>query len=168
MLGLKQLASDPSVLGLTRVLSSSISELLFAALAPGPFRSWFWVTNSVASGTSCVGLDDLAGREGPFHLGFVNVLLQPIFTGLVFVVGTDNVASAFVGNGPAPAARSRPHRILAVEPMADHDRPSSLLPHGFVSDVSLRAAFRWTKNCVFKTRITLGSLGLSPRSRSCM
>ena len=113
-------------------------------------------------------MDDLAGREGPFHLGFVNVLLQPIFTRLVFVVGTDNVASAFVGNGRAPAARSRPHRILAVEPMADHDQPSSLLPHGFVSDVSLRAAFRWTKNCVFKTRITLGSLGLSPHSRSCM
>ena len=33
----------------------------------------------------------------------------------------------------------------AVAPMADHDRSSSLLPHGFVSDVSLRAAFRWKK-----------------------
>ena len=35
-------------------------------LAPGIFRSWFWITNSVASGTSGVGLDDLAGREGRF------------------------------------------------------------------------------------------------------
>ena len=68
---------------MTRVLPSSNSELLFTALAPGPFRSCFGVTNSVASGTSCVGLDDLAGRKDPLRLGFVNVLLQPIFTGLV-------------------------------------------------------------------------------------
>ena len=144
MLGLKQLASDPSVLGLSRVLSSSNSELLFTALAPGPFRSWFGVTNSVASGTSGVGLDDLAGREDLFRLGFVNVLLQPIFSELVFVVGTGNGAFAFVGDGPAPAACCRSRGVLAVAPMANHNWLSSLLPHGF--------AFQYQSAC----RISLG------------
>ena len=122
-----------------RILNCFLQLLHQAHSAPG-----FGVTNSDASGTLCVGLDDLAGREGPLSLGFVNVLLQPIFAGLVFVVGTGCGASAFVGS-PAPAARGRSRGILAIAPMANHNWPSSLSPHGFASNVSLRATFRWAE-----------------------
>ena len=128
---------------LARVLSSSNSELFFAALAPSPFRSWFGVTYSVASWTLCVWLSGLAGRKSSLLLGFVDVLLQPILAGLRFVVTVDGGASTFVSDGPAPAARIRSRRILAVAPMADHDWPSSLLPHGFVSDVSRKLCMTW-------------------------
>ena len=55
---------------------------------------------------------ELAGREGPLSLGFVNVLLQPIFTGPLFVVGTGSGTYASVGDGPAPAARCRSRGVL--------------------------------------------------------
>ena len=124
---------------LVRLLSSSNSELLFAILAPIPLRSWFF-------GYKFRRIRDSLCLAG--CLSFVDVLLQPVFAGLRFVVTVDGGASAFVSDGPAPAARSQSRRILAVAPMAHHDWPSILLPHGFVSDVSLRATLRWAENCV--------------------
>ena len=123
------------------MLSSSNFELLSCSSCTRPIPLLVLGYKFFPSGTSCVGLGDLAGREGPLRLGFVKVLLQPIFTGLVFVVGTDNGASASVGDGPAPAARCRSRRVLAVAPMANHNWPSSILPHGVAFNISLRATF---------------------------
>ena len=89
-------------------------------------------------------------QEGLASLGFVDVWLQPILAGLRFVVTVDGGASAFVSDGPAPAARGRSRRMLAVAPMTNHDWPSSLLLHGFASDFSLRATFRWAENRVLR------------------
>ena len=82
-------------------------------------------------------------QEGLASFGSCRCGAAAIFAGLRFVVTVDGGASAFLSDGPAPAARSRSRRILAVAPMAYHDWPSSLLPHRFVSDVSLQRAPLW-------------------------
>ena len=150
----KELDSRPFVLSvvyicrLTRFVSSSNSELLFAALAPSPFGSWFGVAKAVASGTLCLLQGGLAVFGVTFRFGVVNVVLEPVLTLLLLAVsfGVGGGAFALVRHDPARAAR--PGRILLPAPVANHDWPSSLLPHGFDSDISLSATFRWPENCV--------------------
>ena len=134
---------------LTRFASSSNSELLFAALAPSPCGSWFGVAKAVASGTSCLLRGGLAMFGVTFRFGVVNDVLEPVFTLLLLAVsfGVDGGAFALVRHDPAPAARRGPGRILFPTPVADHDWPSSLLPHGFGPDISLSATLRWAENC---------------------
>ena len=79
-----------------------------------------------------------------FRFGVVDDVLEPGFTLLVLAVsfGVNGGAFALVRHDPAPAARRGPGGILCPAPVAHHDWPSSLLPHGFGPDISLSATFR--------------------------
>ena len=85
-----------------------------------------------------------------FRFGVVDDVLEPVFTSLLLAVsfGVGGGAFALVRHDPAPAARRGPGRILFPAPVADHDWPSSLLPHEFGPDISPSATFRWAENCV--------------------
>ena len=85
-----------------------------------------------------------------FRLGVVNDVLEPVCASLLLAVsfGVGGGAFAPVRHDLASAARRGPGRILFPTPVADHDWPSSLLPHGFGPDISLSATVRWAENCV--------------------
>ena len=119
--------------------------MLFAALAPSPFGSWFGVAKAVASGTLCLLQGGLAMFGVTIRFGVVNDVLEPVFASLLLAVsfGVDGGAFAHVRRDAAPAARRVPGRILFPAPVADHDWPSSLLPHGFGPDLRLCATFCW-------------------------
>ena len=95
-------------------------------------------------------LDGLAILGVTFRFGVDDDVLEPVFTLLLLAVsfGVGGGAFALVRHGPAPAARRGPGRILFPAPVANHDWPSSLLPHGFDPDISLSATFRLEENCV--------------------
>ena len=120
----EELDSRPYVLSmvhicrLTRFISSSNSELLFAALAPSPFGSWFGVAKAVASGTSCLLLGGLAMFGVAFRFGVVDDVLEPVLTLLLLAVsfGVGGSAFALVRHHLAPAARRGPGRILFPAP----------------------------------------------------